>query len=98
MPLAPNACGITSGREELRQRDFPCGQSFSKASQWHRVSARSNGETASHQSRTRRCALRLDVEVQQPRALTRQLVDPRSRGATKDTSSINAQFAIAQII
>src|SRR5262249_44573708 len=42
--------------------------------------------------------LRLDVEVQEAHALCRQLVDARSRGAAKNTSAIDPQLSVAQVV
>jgi hypothetical protein len=43
-------------------------------------------------------ALRLDVEVEQPRAFAGEFVNARRGRATEDAASVDAQLAIAEIV
>jgi hypothetical protein len=49
-------------------------------------------------SRAARRALRLDVEIGQPRSLRRELVDARCRRTARDAAAVHAHFAVAEIV
>jgi hypothetical protein len=45
-----------------------------------------------------RCALRLDVEVEQPRAFAGEFVNARRGRATENAASIDAQVTVSHIV
>src|SRR5262245_45816054 len=57
-----------------------------------------SGRAASHDSRAAQIALRLDVEIQQLRAIGRELVNARCWRAAQDAAAVAAHLAIAEIV
>ena len=98
MPLAEVAGAVTMAGEQLGNGDFPLRQSVKLAGERHGVRTAANGVASGQDGRAARRTLRLDVEVEQPRALGGELVNARRRRASKNAAAITADFAVAKVV
>ena len=62
------------------------------------MGAAAYGVASGQDGRAARCALRLDVEVEQAHALGGQLVDPRRRRAPEHSATIDANFPVTEVV
>jgi hypothetical protein len=98
VPLAAGRGRVAGAREQLGDRHFPLRQTFDTAADRDRVSARADREATGQDRRATRRALRLDVEVREPRAFRRELVDARRRRAAQDAAAVAAHLAVAEVV
>ncbi len=98
VPFAEVGGGIADTEQHFGDRHLPLCQSLRCARQRYEMRARADRMTPGHQTRTAGSALRLDVEIRQPRALGCELVDARCRRTTNLAAAIAARFAITKVV
>ena len=98
MPFTPDTGSVASRGQQLRDGNLPQRQPVRNAAKRDFVCARADGKAARHERRPTGRALRLDIEVEQPPALTGECVNTWRGRAAEDTAAIYAQLAIAQIV
>src|SRR5262245_42544510 len=98
MPFAEMRRRVTGRRKRFGDGYFPLRQPVGRARQRHRMRPRTNRKAPGHERRTTRRTLRFDVEIREPRAFARELVDARRRRAAQLAAAVTADLAVAEIV
>src|SRR5271170_5270237 len=98
MPFAERAGGITSIGQQLGQRDFPLNKPIDRCGNGHRSVACAHRIPSRQQRSSARCALSLDVEVEQAHAFASELVNARRGRATQYPATIAAELAVTEVV
>src|SRR5262249_1448115 len=98
MPLAEVSGRVPGAGQQLGDRDFPLRQAIAPAADRHRMRAGTNGKAAGHDGRAPGRTLSLHVEVQESRALGRELADTGRWRTAEYSTPIAAHFAVPEIV
>src|SRR5262249_6312600 len=98
VPLAEVAGAVAGAGKQFGDGHFPLRESVKPTAGRDRMCAGTDGKAPSHDSRPARGTLRLDVEVEQSRALARELVDAGSWRAAEHAAPVRAHLAVPEIV
>src|SRR5262249_38966050 len=98
MPLPPHPRRVARRRQRLRDGDLPPRHAIGAAGDRDRLRPRTDRMPARQKRRAARRALRLDIEVEKPRPLGGELVNPRCRRPTQHTTAVTANLTPPEVV
>ena len=98
MPLAEVAGAVAGAGKQFGDGHFPLRESVKPAANRDRMRAGTHGKAPGQDGRAARGTLCLDVEVEQSRAFSRELVDAGRGRAPHHAAPVSAHLTITEIV